>query len=160
MPFPHLVLQIIEHSWELSVAVIPVLFAVFGLIGVVSGVIALSHVDRSRFVEIVVVSQRDLVAHYGIHLVAGLLTGGVLNLFLPGESLVPGAVAAIGVLAYAHVRLPVPDTGITLESAQDYLYTGIWLVLPWFALAALALSDILFMSLVALVFYTALFWRI
>lgn len=163
MVFIDLILEIVEHSWELSVAVLPVLFAVFGLLAVAGGATSMlrnSGTDLTSFMSLLVASQRDLVTQYGVHLVAGLVLGGTVNAFLVFESLLPGALVTLVVLAYAHRVLPVPEAEMDLSSLQSYVYTGTWLVMPLVALAALVSMSLLLQSVVALVFYTAVFWRI
>lgn len=157
MPLIDVILQIVEHTWDLSAAVLPYLFlaaAVLSLAAVASGR------RTDDLLDLLVASQRGIVTAYGTYLVAGLVVGGAINAFFTVERLVPGAVVATGFLLYAYTAVKEPEPVFELDTWKHHLIYGCWLVVPVVAVAGLVSMSLLLQSVVALAFYSTLFWRI
>lgn len=151
---PGLVLQLIEASWQLSLAFLPLLY--LGFLGD-----AVGHEDTGSFWETIIWGQRSYTLGYGVYTVAGLLLGALPLLALEGNTgLLAGGLVAGAATVYGYMKTDLSGPReLDLGIWNDRLRLP-WLLVPLLSVAALATGDLLLKSLVALVFLSAVFWEV
>lgn len=157
----------VEQTWNLSVAVVPILF-------VVLFIYYLSQQrDTAGLVELVISSQRDVMLVFTPYLVAGFVTGGVVNMMLAGDGILPGAVVVALALGAAILNRKTPEpTRFEPERPGDVIHLFWVLVLIGSILTTLLMlvtvsTDAatgtplqVVKSVLAVVFYATMFWEL
>jgi len=143
----------VEHIWAVSVAAVPAIFLAFFII-------YLTQRDVPSFPSLAISSQRDMALHHSTYVLTGVVTGGLLNMMLPGIGVMLGAAVAMGPVFYGLVRkdLPPPTT-LELSTISEAVHL-VWIAVPLLAVTAIAANQIFLQSVVALVFYTTIFWEL
>ncbi|MDY6774110.1 MAG: hypothetical protein SVS85_02820 [Candidatus Nanohaloarchaea archaeon] len=149
-----LVLELVEASWKLSVEFLPLLY--LGFLGY-----ALAEDQENSLLATAVRSQESYTLHYGLYIVAGLVVGGLSVSVLGGmEGLLSGGAVALTACIYGYMKEGVPEMEeLELESWTEGIEL-LWLIVPLLAVAGLVTGDPLVKSVVALAFYSAVFWEV
>lgn len=142
---------VLDATWQFSVHLVPVILLAL------AGIAAWATDD---LVAAAVRSQQVLTVRYGLALVAGLVAGGVVSAAAPGiGGLAAGAVIVAVAGWWAVERHGTDVDPLPLEGWRDRARLA-WLALPVLAVAALASGDLLLKHVVAVLFYSTIFWEI
>lgn len=150
MPLAENGFMVLQAAWELSTLVVPALYLA-----------ALGYTvwtPDGTVVERVVTSQRGLVLQYGPAVTAGIILGGAATVL--AGSVVPGLTIIVGVTLYTVWReAPRKPERIRLETWQGRLRLP-WVAVPVLAAGAVLTGDVLLRSVVAVIFYSTIFWEL
>ncbi len=146
-----LIVVLVEQIWDLSVLVIPFLFIGFFLLYLVQ-----RNVDS--FASLAISSQRDMALHYSGYVLIGIALGGVVQILASNSYM--GAFAAAVPIVYGVLQQDLPDPTILQPATiTDYAHFT-WIAVPFLAVLAIVAGNILLQSVVALIFYSTIFWEL
>ncbi|MCJ7478695.1 MAG: hypothetical protein MUP63_00770 [Candidatus Nanohaloarchaeota archaeon QJJ-7] len=148
------VMALLESTWSLTIEFIPLLY-----LGFLGYALAL---DRERgILEDSIRSQRDYTLYYGLYILAGLVFGGVVVMYVEGlPGMVTGGFVALSACIYSYFEKGEPDKrGLELEGLKGAI-SVLWLAAPVLAVAGIVSGNSLMKSLVALIFLSAIFWEV
>ncbi|MFB6265635.1 MAG: hypothetical protein ABEI07_00960 [Candidatus Nanohaloarchaea archaeon] len=145
------VLTFVDAAWKLSIQVLPFFYL---------GFLAYALYRGGGLVEEAVESQYVQPLHFGPYLLAGILAGSVF--VLAAEGIVPvilGGLTALSACVYGYKRKGEPGLrGTGFEGLE--LLKAAWLIVPVLSAGAIVLQSVLLKSLVAVVFYSTVFWEV
>lgn len=152
-----LIVQVLDGTWTVSMAAIPVLLIVFPA--------AYTVLEDRPFLQRIFHAYRAVTLRYGLYILAGAVIAGyagmALGLSTPLLHLV-GAACILAVLAYGLHHEGVGAIQIEYPDARGWR-RGLpyaWIIVLLLSTAAVVAWNPLLQSLAAVVFYSYVFWRL